>query len=298
MVRPSEKFRISLTAAPDEELTPRRHHRASELRLPAQGPIHAPGPGTLSAELRASLWSLIVSFVFTPSPDRDRWTSGIIGRPVVRRIWGSPPLSGDPATLTESMIPTLETWFSLVEAADVFELIASVHDNLEIVDQTSFAAACNAILERGMSDHRFVMRRLIPISSRADVGTIERALVAARSAKAMASEDGLLAALDCLALKPAPDYRGAILAGIRAVESMATALGREPQANLDDTLEDLHATGYIDGARRSAYRGLLGYAKDIGRASAEDARLIVVMCAGFVSHLASRAPSSANRSVL
>jgi hypothetical protein len=287
--------RQTLTEVQDEEReseTPpsRRHRTTSEIRLPAREASTTPAAVVMTDELRAPLWNLVDLFLFAPHEAFDRWTSGIAGRPEIRRVWSSPPISGDLARIPDDVAELIERWFSLVEPAHVFLFLESVIENLPPAKQDPFAAACNVVLDRGVSDHRFLCRKLVPISSRSDVTAIERALLACRTVGVAATEleERLLEAVDRLARKPEPDRKGAIMEAIRAVEAAAFALTGERHFSLDDALDDLKAKGYLDGALKGAYAGLFAYAAAGRQTTSDDARLIVVMCAGFVSHLAAK----------
>lgn len=272
----------------------RRHRPALEIRLPdrADSPAHVEsslGAHALTDELRSALWNEIRTFAFDPR-SVDASTSTVTERPEVHRIWSSPPISAAspvPADVAE----LLGRWFSLVEPTDVFELVASVHDQLDAASQPRFARACNAVLERERSARRFVERRLVPIPSRVDITTIERALAACRNAGVVASEERFLGALDRLAVKPEPDGRGAVREAVRAVECMAFALtgeaGEAPRS-FDAMLDSLEAKGHLDAMLKSAYSDLSAYLGDVRPTTTSDAGLIIVMCAGLLSHLAGR----------
>jgi hypothetical protein len=285
----------------------RRHRPASEIRFPSSSsssgavrePLDTPphgsaafglAPGAITDETRIALWETIHASLFQPHEDFDVWTNGVAGRPSVRRIWSSSPLSGDPDLVPEDVSLLLEGWFSLAAESDVFLFLESVLANLEIPKQAPFLVAINAHLERGLSSQRFVGRKLVPIPSRSDIATLERALAACKAVGVAASEpeEHLLEALDRLATKPEPDRRGAIQAAIRAVESIAFALTGTRHLSLDDTLEELEHQRLIDGPLKAAYGGLFSYTTGRARTTSDDARLIVVMCAGFVTHLTAR----------
>ncbi len=198
-------------------------------------------------------------------------------------------MAGDPNQVPEDIADLLEGWFAIVQPADAFAFVEAVHDNLELPNQQKFAAACNVALDRGCSDRRFVNRRLMPIASRTDIATIERALAACKPPHMADVEVHLLGALDRFAQKPEADFRGAIQEAIRAVEEAAFVLTGERPVSMDDALEDLVRRGFVDGAIKAAYGGLFTYATSTRhRTTQDDARLIVVMCAGFLAHLAAK----------
>jgi hypothetical protein len=255
----------------------------------AQVPADRVSTGTLPDDVRAYLWDVVNLFLFTANSGFDPWTGGVSGRPAVRRVWSAAPLSGDPENVPDDVAEMIEGWFSLVEAGDIYAFVQSVHDNLELPSRARFAASCNVALERACSDHRFVFQKLVPIAARADITSIERALTACSTNGFDVPHAVLLDALGRLGAQPDPDFRGAIQEAVRAVEEAAFMLTGERHLTLEEALDDLKEKGLVDAALEAAHRGLFTYASaSTRRTTADDARLIVVMCAGFISHLATR----------
>jgi hypothetical protein len=282
--RRTEALDDAATAGATAHPASRRHRTTSDALAPPRV------PGELTDALRSSLWNVIHGFLFAPQEGFDPWTNGVTGRPAVLRVWTARPIGGEPALIPDDVADLLDGWFSLIEPIDVFALLESVATNLEPSKQDLFAAACNGALERGFSDQRFVHKRLVPVASRSDVATIERALCMCKALGSVTGEveERLLDAIDRLATKPEPDGRGAIQEAIRAVECAAFILTGERHLTLDDTLVELEARGYLEGALKVAYGGLFEYAAGHRVTTSDDARLVLVMCAGFVTHLASK----------
>jgi hypothetical protein len=309
---PERKNEAVVEELEERPIEPQRNRPASELRFGKPTPAMAFQPlppaslatsQTLTEELRAGLWEVVQAVLFA-AEDVSRAPSSGAGHvrlvpsladlralrsPTLRRVWAAPPISGAPERIPEDVASVLEGWFSLVEPSDVYAFVETVHDSLEPALQPRFVTAVNTVLERGLSDHRFVLRRLMPIASRSDIAAIERSLGACKAAHWAEVEAHLLAALAKLAEKPEPDPRGAIQAAARAVQQAALALTKEHYFDLEDALNELEAKGHIEKALKAAYAGLFDYVTDVARkTTSDDARLIVVMCAGFVTHLASR----------
>jgi hypothetical protein len=71
------------------------------------------------------------------------------------------------------------------------------------------------------------------------------------------------------------------------VQATAFALTNEHALDLSDTLDVLEEQGFIDSAIKARHAGLFTWVGiNARRPRAEDARLILVTCAGFVTHLA------------
>lgn len=264
-----------------EELEARRHRPVTEVRLPARDSYpSAPRVWTMADELRGGLWAAAQTVLF----ERGRPTA------VLRRAWSVPPVGGLPDRIPEDVDRVLEGWFTLVEPADVYRFLEAVLDGLEPIHQPRFAAMINAVLERGDAGHRFVLRRLVPITSRSDIAAVERALAACRAAHWVDVEGSLFDAIAYLAEKPESNALGAIRAVTRAVQEAAEALTHEEYVDFEDALHGLEAKGHVERALVAAYAGLMTHVNNTARRTApDDARLIVVMCSGFVSQLAARA---------
>lgn len=287
-----------------EERTPSRRHRSSaQIRLDGGPPTllergepfalpselgsrlsRPASPGGLTRPLRTALWRVVANALFAP---------GSIG--CLRRVWASPALGGAADRIPDDVAELIEDWFSLVEPADVYAFIDAVAEHIEPPFRPGFVAAVNSALEEGLSDHRFVARRLAPISAKADIASIERAFAICKAVRWTFGEAHLHEAVAFLAQKPQPNADAAIREAVRAVELAASTLTSTTQA-LDDNLELLEARGYIARTLKNAYQGLFTYVTNgARRATTDDARLVVVMCAGFVSHLATHSGHVAQR---
>jgi hypothetical protein len=263
-----------------EEPTSRRHRPVSELRLPGSGAFAVALPLPDGDALRAALWETIRTVLFQPS-----------ARNALHRTWASPPIEGKPEAMPADVADLLESWFSLVETHHVYAFVEAVHASLESEKQLRFAHLCNGVLERFHADRRFVLQCFVPITSKADVTTIERAVSSLRRAGSAARsiEAHLRAALHHLTGAPDADPREAIHEAIRAAREAGAEVMGDPHATLDETIDGLERRGVIDKPLKAAYGGLFAYAADRRRVSTDDARLVLVMCAGFVAQLAARA---------
>jgi len=278
----------ALGRAEEQPAESRRHRPASEPRfVSATRPVSS--SGSLTKEVRGWLWAIVSATLFGPNDELDRWTSGVSARPIVRRVWTSLPIDGDADRIPQDVASVLERWFWLVDPSDIYTFVEAVHDSLETSLQPRFAASVNTVLARGMSDHRFVMRRLMPIASKSDITTIERALAACARVGWSGPNERLRDAIARLAHRPEPDARGVVQEAIRAVEMAARSLTKEQHFDLEDALEALEAKGHVEKALKGAYSGLFSFLTSTTRPpTTDDARIILVMCAGLVSHLANR----------
>lgn len=289
----------SLEEYAEAEAESRRHRAGAELRLPDGDTVKAastipPGnrdaTGALTDDLREGLWKTIASFLFTTEDDtRGAWSATSGPSPAAVQVWTSPPIGGHSDDVPEEVADLIEEWFSIATTGDVYSLLETVLGALPEPSQSRFISVCNGMFEHGLSDHRFVGRRLMPIASKTDVATIERALLACRSKQLHEAESHLLGGLEQLAKKPEPDAQAAVHDAIRAVQATAFVLTKERPLDLDDALGMLEERGFIDAALKARHGGLFAWVAQNGRKPRpEDARLILVTCAGFVTQLAAR----------
>jgi hypothetical protein len=288
---------LDISAEDNELTTSRRHPPSSKIRLDGRPTSPTllestwllPGvggrssrpvrPGALTDELRANLWGIVANAL---AADQQAPSSTAC----LRRVWASRALGGDIGRIPDDAIEVIAGWFSLVEPADVYAFIESVFDNVDPAIRPAFATSINAALERGHADHRFVMRKLLPIVARADVSTIERGMAACKATHLVEPERHLCLALACLANKPRADVQGAIHHAVRTVELAASTITGAMQS-LEQCLERLEELGYIGSTLKNAYAGVFTYVgNEAHRPTIDDARVVVVMSAGFVSHIA------------
>jgi hypothetical protein len=265
-----------------QSLAPRRHRPVAEVRLPASPPPRstpAVAPARrLDEAARARLWSDVRDVLFDASEPS-----------LVRRVWTAPPLEALADRMPADVEGVLERWFMLVEATDVYRLLESVHDALEPPARVRFVANVNARLDHAHAGYRFVLRRLVPMASRSDSTALERALAACRTARWVDVEAQLAEGLDHLGQKPEPDVDEAIRCATTAAQLAATAVTGTAYADLAEALYALERAGHVGRTLGAAYQGLPSYVTPSARrTSEEEARLIVLTCAGLVTHLASR----------
>jgi hypothetical protein len=183
----------------------------------------------------------------------------------------------------------LERWVMLVEATDVYRLLETLHDALDPSARLRFVANVNTLLDHADAGYRFVLRRLVPMASRSDSAAFERALAACRTAAWSDVEASLVESLNQLGEKPEPNVHEAIRCATAAAQQAASAVTGIAYVDFVDAVRDLHGRGLVGLTLRAAYEGLDAYASPSARrTSNEEARLVVVTCAGFVAYLASR----------
>ena len=179
-------------------------------------------------------------------------------------------------------------WFDVY---DLLEFVAQQHPSASARERLPIA--CNHVLEREMAAYRFVGGRIIETTSPEEIAAVEDGIAEARGG----AQTHLRAALDLLADRNASDYRNVVKEAISAVEATVNELaGTEMSlgAALKQLGLDLHP------AFRDALSKLYGYTSDADgirhaltedgtNVSFEDAKFMLVACAGFVSYLKAKA---------
>ncbi len=158
---------------------------------------------------------------------------------------------------------------------------------------TGFAAACNVVLQEENGGYRIVDGRVTPITSTAEIASIEQTLAEAEAFPGVRAH--LSAALRMLSDRGQPDFRNSIKESISAVESACKVLVGDEPATLGAALNKLEEHTSIHGALKSGFSKLYGYTSDadgIRHAMLEeptvtfsDAKFMLVACSGFVNYL-------------
>lgn len=186
----------------------------------------------------------------------------------------------------------LDRWIDSAEPREVFLLIQHVHDSAAEEIATRVAQQLNTALERDLGDHRFVRDKLVPITSRADAVALEQAVRAAALSGLSRSSESLIRALELMTPIQA-SYRAAAQEGARAAAAAAHVLTGEHYLSLEDAIADLDERRMLDGRLDAQAVRLCSHASAAtARTTADDARVILMMCAGLVAQLARRLRSS------
>lgn len=152
----------------------------------------------------------------------------------------------------------------------------------------------NRILEEEVSAYRIIDRKVIPITNKAELSTIEEAL----SSGFDSVNIHLDKALGLFAERKKPDYENSIKESISAVEAMCCIItGLDGKnATLGTTLKKLREKGvHIHSAMEKAFSSLYGYTSDedgirhggidFTNAPSEDARYMLISCSAFINYL-------------
>ena len=160
----------------------------------------------------------------------------------------------------------------------------------------------NHIFEEELAGYRFIGDELAPISSAAEVASIETALSTTSATGLTGAHTHIASALRLLAKRPDPDYRNSIKESISAVEALAKQLGTAESQGLAGALTELGKKVPLHGALRSGLLSLYGYTSDEGgirhamleepSLGYEEAKYMAVACSAFVNFLAAKAQNA------
>lgn len=257
---------------------------------------------SMDDELRASLWSLMTIFYWDQARDQyndklgtnDQPLDSNLGELIIRlwlhyfkkptdeidRYWGN-------------FLPKLRNYYFNATWFEVYDFVEFIAENGPEPTKKEFIKLCNSFLERENSAYRFVGDHLTEITSKAEIESVESAIVAADSFGGVGRH--LEAALTLMSDRKSPDYRNSIKESISAVESLAKQIAKDHTATLGAVLKELERTQALHPALKNAFSSLYGYTSDaqgIRHAlldeptlSKSDARFMLVCCSAFVNYV-------------
>jgi len=162
-------------------------------------------------------------------------------------------------------------------------------------DQDDFTQAVNDALQSNVSAYRIVGGNIAPMTTDAEIQTVEAALATPNAAV----QEHLNQALAHLSHREDPDYRNSIKESISAVEAICATIVGKPHASLGDALARIETKVSIHAAQKEAFQKLYGYTSDAqgirhalsGEATltADDAKFMLVSCSAFIEFLVSKA---------
>ncbi len=254
-------------------------------------------------ELRNSIWNFILDVVDEPSSTamtkskKDLFADGFFKVPKDQvptyprdRFWG----------WARDRYKAL-SWY------EVYDLLEFVVENCELLSDSienrdDLFAMVNWVLQRENSGFRFIQGVLSPISSEAEVATIEQAVIGAHKAGLDGVRTHLITALQLLGQKPEPDFRNSIKEAVSAVESAAKCIGGVQGGGLDAALKVLAEKADLHPALVKGFNALYGYSSNEGgirhaileekKVGYDEAKFMLVACSAFVHFLISKAEAA------
>lgn len=194
-------------------------------------------------------------------------------------------------------VSIIRKYFFTCEWHEVYDFLEFTASHAEEQHANNLVELANIVLERELSGYRFVDHKIVEISSKEEIESIEHALE--NKDLPNGAHIHLKAALALLSDRKAPDYGNSIKESISAVESIAQALTEDPKATLGTALKTLEQRGLIHPALKSSLSTLYGYTSDadgIRHALQEqanvtfvDAKFMLVACTNFVNYMIGKA---------
>lgn len=188
----------------------------------------------------------------------------------------------------ENAIVNSSDWYTIFDFVERYLDICE--DNKTIRMQEEF----NRILESENSAYRIIDKKVIPITNKSEIETVEEAMNVDFDTVRIHIEK----ALGLFADRKKPDYENSIKESISAVESMCCIITGTTgkNATLGNTLKKLKESGiHIHQAMEKAFLSLYGYTSDedgirhggidFANAPSEDAKYMLISCSAFINYL-------------
>ncbi len=253
--------------------------------------------GTISPQLRNSIWNVLYSNVF----DTEGFTWGRVRgpEPGIKRfsakLWAEYfklPIDTRPHEGYKILEYVRDHFFK----ADWFKVYDFVEFVVEYRSSATLRDALNVVLERELAGYRLIGNQVAEITDPSEVRVLETVLSDDRFASVNAH---LRRALELLSDRENPDYRNSIKESISAVESLAQTITGQPKATLGDAMKVLKKGGRLHPALSDGFSKLYGYTSDAGGVrhamldeptlTAADAKYFLLSCTSFVNYLKSLA---------
>ena len=184
------------------------------------------------------------------------------------------------------------------EVYDFIEFIANNYPDKRNRVNPEFISFCNNVLEQELSAYRFVGKKIAQITSEIEIAEIEEALEISDSFNVVKIH--LKRALDLLVDRKSPDYRNSIKESITAVEAICQLITNDDKATLGKCLKAMQNENNIDihPSLSGAFSKIYGYTNgadgirhalsDESKLNFEDAKLMLILCSGFINYLISK----------
>lgn len=191
------------------------------------------------------------------------------------------------------------------EVYDYVEFVVESYKNSrvrQVYRKDELRKILNLIFEQELTGYRFIGDELAPVSSPAEVSTIESALSVTAATGLKGAHVHINSALGLIAKRPDPDFRNSIKESISAVEALVKQLGTADSQGLAGALTELGKKVSLHGSFRAGLLSLYGYTSDEGgirhamleepNLGYDEAKYMVVACSAFVNFLAAKAQTA------
>ncbi len=186
-------------------------------------------------------------------------------------------------------------WF---EVYNLIEFINTLIEEKYLINY-SFVEDVNNILEIEMSGFRFISGVLSPITTPAEIESIENVIEKANEKELFGAAKHIKTAIEHLSNKINPDYRNSIKESISAVESVVKKITGEKGGGLENALKTFDNKVKFHGAFKSGLLSLYGYTSDengirhsileLTEIGFDEAKFMLVSCSSVVNYLIAKA---------
>jgi hypothetical protein len=181
----------------------------------------------------------------------------------------------------------------LINKGKWFEVMDFLEFTSKYFSSDRLDANFNKVLEEEKSAYRIIEGEVVPISDEVELESIEEGLK--RTTMYEGVREHLQTALAHFSDEDDPDYRNSVKESISAAESMAQRVIGDEDATLGQALSRMEQERGLNGALKSSFSSLYGYASDqegIRHALSEKsdvsfafAKFMLVNCTAFVNYL-------------
>ena len=190
-------------------------------------------------------------------------------------------------------LKVIRAYFYSAKWWEVYDFIEFVAETWDESKKENFIKICNKQFQRENSGYRFVDGRIVEITSKEEIESIEAAME--RSIPYGGVREHLSRSLTLQSDRHNPDYRNSIKESISSVESLAKQIAQKDNATLGAILKQLENERKIHPALKSAFSSLYGYTNDADgirhalldqeQLSKADARFMLICCSAFVNYV-------------
>jgi len=264
--------------------------------------VSAPQPlqtDSISEDLRNRIWNFLVQYCFKYGENWERPLKLIFAEHYKQRIDEFDYYYN--RALYQVSTLYFDKNISWYEPYDLLEFVCDRLGIFGISNRAWFCDQINRILTEENSGFRFIGGKLCPITNKAEIEEIGKALLAKNKDVTFGVREHIQTALELLSQKPTPDYRNCIKESISAVESVVKIISQDDNATLSQALKKLDEDFPMHGSLREGLIKLYGYTSDEGgirhamlaesNIGFDEAKFMLVTCSAFVNYLISKADS-------
>jgi len=181
----------------------------------------------------------------------------------------------------------------ILTSAQWFKVMDFLEFTSQYFSSDELESKLNSVLEEEKSAYRLVEGEVVPITDEIELESIEEGIEKTRKYEGV--REHLKQALAHFSDEKDPDYRNSVKESISAAESMAQIVIGDEDATLGQALSKMEQAHGLNGALKSSFSSLYGYASDqegIRHALSEKsdvsfafAKFMLVNCHAFVNYL-------------